>query len=88
MGDDLALPKLTGHGFMRGAGAPAGYIARMSPDEKHWTLAAAGFRNQNDAAYNRAGELFTYDADMEWDLGMPWNRSARVCHVVDGAEFG
>jgi hypothetical protein len=73
---------------MRGAGAPAGYIARMSPDEKHWTLAAAGFRNQNDAAYNRAGELFTYDADMEWDLGMPWYRPTRVCHVVDGAEFG
>ena len=86
--DDLALPKITGHGFMLGAGAPAGYIARMSPDGKQWTLAAAGFRNQYDAAYNRVGELFTYDADMEWDLGMPWYRPTRVCHVVDGAEFG
>jgi putative heme-binding domain-containing protein len=86
--DDLALPKITGHGFMLGAGAPAGYIARMFPDGKQWTLAAAGFRNQYDAAYNRVGELFTYDADMEWDLGMPWYRPTRVCHVVDGAEFG
>ncbi|MEK0445254.1 MAG: hypothetical protein RLZZ399_575 [Verrucomicrobiota bacterium] len=86
--DDLALPKLTGHGFMKGAGAPAGYIARMSPDGQEWTLAASGFRNQYDAAYNRAGELFTYDADMEWDLGMPWYRPTRVCHVVDGAEYG
>ncbi|MEY5026879.1 MAG: hypothetical protein RLZZ244_2407, partial [Verrucomicrobiota bacterium] len=86
--DDLALPKITGHGFMLGAGAPAGYIARMSPDGKEWTLAASGFRNQYDAAYNRHGELFTYDADMEWDLGMPWYRPTRVCHVVDGGEFG
>lgn len=86
--DDLTLPKMTGHGFMLGAGAPAGYIARMSPDGKTWTLAATGFRNQYDAAYNRDGELFTYDADMEWDLEMPWYRPTRVCHVVDGAEYG
>lgn len=86
--DDLALPKLVGHGFMLGAGAPAGYIARMSPDGKEWTLAATGLRNEYDAAFNRHGELFTYDADMEWDLETPWYRPTRVCHVVDGAEFG
>jgi putative heme-binding domain-containing protein len=86
--DDLALPKLVGHGFMLAAGGPAGYFARMSPDGKEWTLIGAGFRNQYDAAYNRAGELFTYDADMEWDLGMPWYRPTRVNHVVDGTEAG
>lgn len=86
--DDLALPKMIGHGFMSGTGAPAGYIARMSPDGKEWTLAAIGLRNEYDAAFNRHGELFTYDADMEWDLGTPWYRPTRVCHVVDGAEFG
>ena len=86
--DDLALPKLVGHGFMLGAGGPAGYFARMSPDGKEWTLIGAGFRNQYDAAYSRQGELFTYDADMEWDLGMPWYRPTRVNHVVDGTEAG
>ena len=86
--DDLALPKLVGHGFMLGVGGPAGYFARMSPDGKEWTLIGTGFRNQYDAAYNRAGELFTYDADMEWDLGMPWYRPTRVNHVVDGTEAG
>lgn len=86
--DDLALPKLVGHGFMLGRGAPGGYFARMTPDGKEWTLVASGLRNQYDGAYNRAGELFTYDADMEWDLGMPWYRPTRLCHVVDGAEFG
>jgi putative heme-binding domain-containing protein len=86
--DDLALPKLVGHGFMLGTGGPAGFIARMSPDGQEWTLAAAGFRNQYDAAYNHSGELFTYDADMEWDLETPWYRPTRVNHVVDGAENG
>ncbi len=86
--DDLVIPKLVGHGFMLGAGAPAGYIARMSPDGKEWTLAGMGLRNQYDGAFNRHGEFFTYDADMEWDLGTPWYRPTRVCHVVDGAEFG
>lgn len=86
--DDLALPKITGHGFMLGSGAPAGYISRMSPDGKDWTLVSAGLRNEYDAAYNRDGELFTYDADMEWDLTLPWYRPTRVCHLTDGAEFG
>lgn len=86
--DDLALPKLVGHGFMLGAGAPGGYICRMSPDGKDWTLVSAGLRNEYDAAYNRDGELFTYDADMEWDLTLPWYRPTRLCHLVDGADFG
>jgi putative heme-binding domain-containing protein len=86
--DDLALPKLTGHGFMLGVGGPAGYIARMTPDGSHWTLVSTGLRNQYDAAFNRDGELFTYDADMEWDLNLPWYRPTRICHLVDGAEFG
>lgn len=86
--DDLALPKIVGHGFMLGVGGPAGYIARMSPDGSEWTLVSTGLRNQYDAAYNRDGELFTYDADMEWDLNLPWYRPTRICHLVDGAEFG
>jgi putative heme-binding domain-containing protein len=86
--DDLALPKITGHGFMLGSGAPAGYIARMSPDGKDWTLVSSGLRNEYDAAFNRDGELFTYDADTERDLTLPWYRPTRVCHLTDGAEFG
>jgi putative heme-binding domain-containing protein len=51
-------------------------------------LIAAGFRNEFDAAFNRLGELFTYDADMEWDIGAPWYRPTRINHVISGAEFG
>jgi putative heme-binding domain-containing protein len=47
-----------------------------------------GFRNEYDIAFDPNGELFTYDADMEWDVNLPWYRPTRVCHVVSGAEFG
>jgi putative heme-binding domain-containing protein len=75
-------------GFMDNSLAPQGWIARTDPDGKEWELIAAGFRNEFDAAFNRLGDLFTYDADMEWDIGDPWYRPTRINHVVSGAEFG
>ena len=45
-------------------------------------------RNPFDIAFNHDGELFTYDADMEWDIGEPWYRPTRINHVISGAEFG
>jgi len=86
--EDLLLPRIFGRGFMRDKMAPGGYIAKIDPEGKEWELMAVGFRNEYDAAYNRDGELFTYDADMEWDLNTPWYRPTRICHVVSGAEFG
>ena len=47
-----------------------------------------GFRNAYDLAFNRDGELFTFDSDMEWDIGLPWYRPTRVNHLIPGAEFG
>ncbi len=37
---------------------------------------------------NRDGELFTYDADMEYDFNTSWYRPTRINHVVSGAEYG
>ncbi len=88
-GEDHLLPRMPdGRGFMRDVLAPGGCIYRVSPDGKKWDLYASGFRNIFDAAFNRDGELFTFDADMEWDFNTPWYRPTRVCHVVSGAEFG
>jgi putative heme-binding domain-containing protein len=84
--DDL-VPRIP-TGFMDDSMAPQGWIARTDPDGKHWELIAAGLRNPFDIAFNRDGELFTYDADMEWDIGEPWYRPTRVNHVISGAEFG
>ncbi len=87
-GEDQLLPRIYGRGFMKGVLAPRGWIAKTDPDGKNWEIIATGFRNEYDAAFNQHGELFTYDADMEWDLNTPWYRPTRVNHVVSGAEFG
>jgi putative heme-binding domain-containing protein len=86
-GEDDLLPRLP-TGFMDDSYAPQGWIARTDPDGKTWELIAIGFRNPYDIAFDKAGELFTYDADMEWDIGDPWYRPTRVNHVTSGAEFG
>ena len=87
--EDHLIPRLwDGNGFMKGVLAPGGWICRTDKDAKSWELIATGFRNEFDAAFNRAGELFTYDADMEWDMNTPWYRPTRVNLVTSGAEFG
>jgi len=88
-GEDHLLPRIPdGNGFMKGVLGPGGAIYNVTPDGKTWELFSVGFRNQYDAAYNRAGDLFTYDADMEWDFNTPWYRPTRVCLVTSGSEFG
>jgi putative heme-binding domain-containing protein len=88
-GEDHLLPRLPdGNGFMKGVLAPGGCIYNVTPDGKQWELVSIGFRNQYDAAYSRDGELFTFDADMEWDANTPWYRPTRVCQVVSGSDWG
>lgn len=65
-----------------------GYLLRFDPEGTTWTVIAGGFRNQVDAAWNADGEWFTWDSDMEWDVGQPWYRPTRVNHVVPGGEYG
>jgi putative heme-binding domain-containing protein len=88
-GEDHLLPRMPdGRGFMRDVMGPGGIIYRVSPDGKKFEALASGFRNVFDAALDRDGELFTYDADMEYDLNTSWYRPTRINHVVSGAEFG
>ncbi|MEZ6138788.1 MAG: c-type cytochrome [Pirellulaceae bacterium] len=77
-----------GRGFMQDRQAPGGWICSMKPDGTDVQLIATGFRNEYDIAFNPAGDLFAYDADMEWDIGTPWYRPTRVNHIISGAEFG
>lgn len=67
---------------------PAGFVLRTDKDGTKWELVAGGFRNPMDLAFSEQGELFTYDADMEWDVGAPWYRPTTVMHVVPGGEYG
>lgn len=68
--------------------APGGWIAHIDSLGQNWELVSAGYRNEFDITFNEAGDLFTYDSDMEWDFGMPWYRPTRICHVTSGSEFG
>ena len=47
-----------------------------------------GVRNPYDIAFGPDGELFTYDADMEMDIGTPWYRPTRVCYLASGGDYG
>jgi putative heme-binding domain-containing protein len=88
-GEDHLLPRMPdGNGFMAGVLGPGGCIYKVDPDGKDWELISTGYRNQFDAAFNRYGDLFTYDADMEWDMNTPWYRPTRVCLAASGSEFG
>ncbi|MDA1214952.1 MAG: HEAT repeat domain-containing protein, partial [Planctomycetota bacterium] len=75
-------------GHAVGIKAPGGTIWRFTPDGKKWWCETAGFRNEYDIAFNSTGDLFTFDSDMEWDVGLPWYRPVRINHCVPGAEFG
>lgn len=68
--------------------APGGWVANLDPEGKRWELFSAGYRNAFDMAFNEVGDLFVYDADMEWDFGLPWYRPTRICHATSASEYG
>lgn len=86
--DHVLAQNHDGRGHASGVRAPGGWIVRVKPDGSDATLISAGYRNQYDIGVHPNGEVFAYDADMEWDLGQPWYRPTRINHAVSGSEFG
>jgi glucose/arabinose dehydrogenase len=87
--EDFLLPRMwDANGHAVGVLAPGGFVIRTDLDGKEWEIVSIGYRNAYDLAFSREGELFTYDSDMEWDIGAPWYRPTTVCHVTSGSEFG
>ena len=68
--------------------APGGWVVKTDFEGKAWTLVNVGLRNTYDIAFNPDGELFGFDSDMEYDMGMPWYRPIRLCHLTSGGDFG
>lgn len=88
-GDDHLLPRMPdGRGHNRHVLAPGGIVYRVDPEGKNFQIFASGFRNIYGGAVNHDGELFTYDADMEYDFNTSWYRPTRINHVVSGGEYG
>ena len=87
--EDVLLPRYWDpSGHAAGVLAPGGWICKTDPDGKAWEVFSSGYRNQFDFAFNADGEMFAYDADMEYDFGAPWHRQTRVVHATSGSEFG
>ena len=87
--EDFLMPRYwDARGHAKGILAPGGTIQRLSPDLKSMSQFCAGFRNAYDFAVDTTGEIFTFDSDMEWDIGTPWFRPVRVVHCVPGADYG
>lgn len=85
--DDVLLENYA-YGHMSQGKAPGGWVMKMSPDGKKREIITMGFRNPCDFALNRDGELFVYDADMEYDIGSPWYRPTRINHGISGGDSG
>lgn len=89
IGEDHLIERLwDANGHARGILAPGGYVCKTDPDGKRVELVAGGFRNQYDIAFDPNGELFTFDSDMEWDLGAPWYMPTRINHIVSAGDYG
>lgn len=87
--EDVLLPRVWDpRGHARDIMAPGAQLWRTDKQGRVWEQVASGMRNPYDLAISPAGQVFTYDADMEWDLGAPWYRSPRLLHLVQGGEYG
>ena len=62
-------------------------VWRLQPNGKA-SLFFSGMRNPYDFAFNLAGESFTFDSDMEWDVNAPWYREVRTVHMIPGGDGG
>ncbi|MFN3240872.1 MAG: family 16 glycoside hydrolase [Planctomycetota bacterium] len=87
--EDRLTPRINdARGFWGGYSPPGGCLYRIDPDAKHWELICCGFRNPFDFAVLPNGQVVIYDADMEWDLGLPWYRPTRWLAGQSGVDYG
>ncbi len=70
------------------ASAPLGHWLSLGQDDTDWNVHARGLRNPYGLDFNQHGEAFTYDADNEGDVGLPFYRPSRINHLVRGANYG
>ncbi|MDB5390683.1 MAG: Cytochrome c [Planctomycetaceae bacterium] len=72
----------------KGLKTSEGQLLRIDPKGGKVHVLAAGLRNPFGIDFNAEGDVFTYDADAEHDMGAPWYRPTRVLHLVTGGDFG
>ncbi len=93
-GDSVTLPRtLTDRTspfreHSQGRKTNEGHVLRFDKHGTNGELVAAGLRNPYGIAFHPSGELFTYDADAEYDMGSPWYRPTRIVHITPGSDYG
>jgi hypothetical protein len=63
-------------------------LALRSDGHFDWRFRSTQLTLNAHGDWDRDGEMFTFDSDMEWDWGAPWYRATRVVHCVVGGEYG
>ena len=63
-------------------------VFRISPDGQKWECLGSGGRNPPSLGMNSLGDLFSFDSDMEWHVGLPWYRPVRLNHWAIGGDQG
>jgi len=66
----------------------SGTLLRLKPDLSGGEIFSHGFRNAYDFAFNRQGDVVTYDSDGERDVSLPWYRPTRVFHTLPASHAG
>lgn len=91
-GDDIEVPADSPRRAPPERGAPkelGHWIRHTVVDGKVvWEAMNRGLRNPYGIDFNPDGEAFTYDADNEGDVGLPFYRPTRINHLVSGANYG
>lgn len=91
-GDDIQVPDDSPRRAPPERGAPkelGHWIRHAVVDGKVvWEAMNRGLRNPYGIDFNPDGEAFTYDADNEGDVGLPFYRPTRINHLVSGANYG
>ncbi len=65
-----------------------GWVLRSDLDGKNPEYLCMGLRNGYDIAFNRHGDLFTFDSDLEYDVGMPNYRPTAIRQILSGTDSG
>ncbi|MBL8750192.1 MAG: DUF1080 domain-containing protein [Planctomycetes bacterium] len=87
--EDRLLPRLEDpNDYWEGISPPGGWVCLVDPDGKRWELLCCGFRNPYDLAVLPNGLVVVFDADMEWDMGLPWYCPTRLLAVESGVDYG
>lgn len=89
--EDQLLPRMDDAGIgghAAGRLRPGGWTASMDKDGNDFRLETMGYRNAVDFTFNKDGEMFVYDSDLEYDKAQPWYRPTRITHHISGGDYG